>query len=296
LIDTCRLSAKDKWDKIKVIKTDEGKIIQNWPENTYFAQGNGFLINKSLSHFPVLDLTANPKKPAYKKNDDKKNFIEIVNFESGLYFGNRDTERRAALVTHFIFNPDPEKPEKPLDIFVINTHLTTLTMEREGIPLIDLEAIEKYRLPQLDIIFKGIISRYNEWKQKKFPDRGKTRNLNRPIETDERYEPVWIIAGDFNFTPDSREYQYIKQMNFMDVMNDKESVMEFTKAGSLDEDPSLTVDYIFAGPKFMSLDEYITRENSKTMVYDYNSCGVGGVSDHFPMRAEISIEPKERKK
>ena len=54
--------------------------------------------------------------------------------DSGLYFGDRNTEPRAALVSHFIYDSGPSTGDpKPLDIFVVNLHLTTLMMEREGV-------------------------------------------------------------------------------------------------------------------------------------------------------------------
>ena len=271
LIDSDRLSSTAKWN---IIRKDGG-----WDPKTFFAQGNAILFRDDLRHVPVWDL---PASSTLKPKQDGP-FIEQVNLESGLYFGDRDTEPRAAQVAHFVSSPKG-KDGKPLDIFVINLHLTTLTMEREGIPGIDLEA-SKIRLAQLGIIFRGIVSRYNLWKQRKFPERGIKRSP-KEWEAFERYEPVWIIAGDFNFTPESKEYETIMRMNFIDVVPNKG---HGTKAKGPGNPPTLTVDYIFAGPKFITLDPVITEEGIKSNSVDAEVRG----SDHYPMVAKIPIEIPE---
>jgi hypothetical protein len=135
LIDTDRLSARRKWDEVR----RAGK----WPENTYFAQGNAFMFRDELLHFPVWALPRLGLPPPRREG----HFIEQVGLESGLYFGERSTEPRAALVAHFVF--DVQKDDRPLDIFVVNTHLTTLWMEREGIPEVDTLA-SSIRLQRLE--------------------------------------------------------------------------------------------------------------------------------------------------
>lgn len=204
LIDTESLSVRAKWNKLERI----GK----WSKGTYFAQGNGFLFRQGIPHQPVWAL---PKDGTHKPKVKRQNYIEKVSLESGLYFGDRDSEPRAALVAHFVYNPK----ETPLDIFVVNLHLTTLTMEREGVPEIDRKATS-IRLGQLDIIFNGIISRYNSWRRGGFRERGEHRKPE-DWESFDREEPVWILAGDFNSTPASTEYKTIQDLNFMDVVPNK---------------------------------------------------------------------------
>jgi len=269
LIDSHRLSSKSKWNKVR--------RLGNWDEDTFFAQGNALLFRNDVPHFPIWDLSASNKKEPKSKRD---HYIEQVNLESGLYFGDRNTEPRATLVAHFIYNPDSDNG-KPLDIFVVNLHLTTLIMEREGIPEIDLEA-SKIRLAQLDIILRGIISRYNIWKQQGFPDRGERPKEPLPGDTFIRYEPVWILAGDFNFTENSVEYQTIKRLNFIDVVPGKGSG---TKAKGVGNPATLTVDYIFAGPKFISLDHLITEDGISNNNVNHDVKG----SDHYPMCAMIPL-------
>jgi endonuclease/exonuclease/phosphatase family metal-dependent hydrolase len=274
LIDTCRLSAKDKWDKVRE--------KAGWKDNSYFSQGNGFLIKKDLPLHPVLDLA---KVGVVQDGINKKNYIEKINLETGLYMGNRDTERRAALVAHFIFNFN-EDP-KPLDVFVINTHLTTLTMEREGIPKIDRSATTEFRNIQLEVIFNGIVSRYNEWRRLGYPNRGKERNL-KESESTKRYEPLWIIAGDFNFMPISPEYQYIKTMNFIDIVAGKG---RGTKAPGHGIPATITLDYIFAGPQFLALNPILIKNDIRgNFAYGEFDQHILGASDHYPMFASIPMK------
>jgi endonuclease/exonuclease/phosphatase family metal-dependent hydrolase len=265
LIDTDSLSVRAKWNKIE--KT--GK----WPKGTHFAQGNGFLFKDGLPHQPVWDL---PKSGRNVPKRTMPNYVEKVGLESGLYFGDRDTEPRAALVAHFVFNPDDAKP---LDIFVVNVHLTTLTREREGVPKIDREAT-RIRLSQLDVVFDGIVSRYNSWRRGGFLE----RNDHRPEEdweTFDRHEPVWILAGDFNSTPDSYEYKAIQGVNFMDVIKNKGAG---TKAPGAGNPATLTLDYVFVGPAFVALDPLVLEADiGNNSVHDIR------VSDHFPMTATIPI-------
>lgn len=276
LIDTESLSIRAKWNKL------EGQ--GGWPKGTYFAQGNGFLFKKGIPHQPVWDL---PKDSNNTPRAQRENYIEKVSLESGLYFGDRDSEPRAALVAHFVYNTKPvtikEKPIEVLDIFVINLHLTTLALEREGVPEIDRKAT-KIRLSQLDVIFDGIISRYNSWKRGRFRERGELRKPEN-WESFDRHEPLWILAGDFNSTPESPisyEYKLMQDLNFMDMVPNKG---RGTKAPGAGEDATLTLDYIFAGPKFIALNplfiESLIRGNK---VHDDIK-----VSDHFPMIATIPI-------
>lgn len=239
--------------------------------------------NEAFSHhYPVKNLTKSHKR---RPHDTERHFIEQVPLRTCLYFGERGTEPRAALVAHFIYNPKNED-DKPLDIFVVNLHLTTLMMEREGITNIDLEAT-KIRLSQIDAVFRDIVSQYNQWKRQEFPERGKPRKNWKTEETGERYEPVWVLAGDFNFTPESVEYETIEKMNFIDVVPIKGSG---TKAKGTGAPATLTLDYIFAGPKYISLDPIITGAGiGNNEVYHYTTS-----SDHYPMYAKIPISIPEQ--
>lgn len=267
LIDSDVFSSKAKWNKV----SNKG----GWPSKEYFAQGNAMLFRKDVPHFPVYDLT----RSCERRYDQKRHFVEQIALNSGLYFGDRDTEPRAALVAHFIYNPK-HKSDKPLDIFVINVHLTTLTDEREGIPEIDLDA-SKIRLDQLEKIFCYIISKYNKWKQQGFKERGENRKWKR-WEAKKRYQPVWILAGDFNFSPESVEYEAIKRMNFIDVVPQKGSG---TKSKGVGKEATFTADYIFAGPKFISLNPVIFEPAIANNTVDHAVSS----SDHYPMIANIPL-------
>lgn len=275
LIDTDSLSIQAKWNKLK----KKG----SWPDGTYFAQGNAFLFKKSIPHHPLWAL---PKESTPPSNPTRTHYIEKVSLESGLYFGDRDSEPRAALVAHFVYNTNPieinGKNINVLDIFVINLHLTTLTMEREGVPEIDRKAT-KIRLAQLDIIFDGIISRYNHWRRGGFRERGELRKPE-DWESFDRHEPLWILAGDFNSTPlspVSSEYKLIQDLNFMDMVPNKGCG---TKAPGTGKEATLTLDYIFAGPKFLALAPIITEG----LILGNNVLDIR-VSDHFPMIATIPV-------
>ena len=187
---------------------------------------------------------------------------------------NRDTEPRYALVTHFIFNPKGNP--KPLDIFVVNIHLTTIMKEREGISEVDLKATE-IRLDQIAKIFNGIVSRYNLWKEQGFPECGDKRIIE-DWETEKRHQPLWILTGDFNFAPTSIEYETIQKMNFMDIVPVKGLG---TKSRGLGNIAALTVDYVFAGPKPISMDIEEIRNNQVLPQVK--------VSDHYPMYAKIPL-------
>lgn len=215
-----------------------------------------------------------------------------MHLDTGLYFGDRNTEPRAALVAHFIILPkkDKDKIPWPMDVFVVNTHLTTVKMEREGIPQIDLEATQM-RLAQLEIIFYGIVSRYNMWRQDEYRQRNEPYQP-KESETTKRYNPLWILAGDFNFTPESIEYDKIKKMNFMNLI--PENKKSNTKAKGIGKDPTLTLDYIFGGPKFISLNPIITEPKLIDNVV-INHKGVRA-SDHYPLFAKIPVEVPEKTK
>jgi endonuclease/exonuclease/phosphatase family metal-dependent hydrolase len=205
----------------------------------------------------------------------EEHVIEPARLNSGLYLGDRDTEPRSALVTHFIFNPKGNP--KPLDVFVVNIHLATIMKERERIPEVDHRATE-IRLDQINTIFRDIVSRYDVWRKRGFLECGEKRAFDK-WETDKRHQPLWILAGDFNFTPFSHEYKTIQQNNFVDVVPEKSLA---TKARGLGNTPALTVDYVFAGPKsvYMDLDG-----NCENQVLHHTK-----VSDHYPMCAKISVK------
>ena len=123
LIDNKRHPYVSKWEKVQKI----GK----WPKGSFLGQGNAILWRKDLKHFPIWSL------PNIEVKGSKKSIVEDVILMSGLYFGDRNTEPRAALVAHFVkpvLTKKKGKKIKPLDIFVVNVHLTTLKREREGVP------------------------------------------------------------------------------------------------------------------------------------------------------------------
>jgi Metal-dependent hydrolase len=280
LIDTVHHSHQGKWDKVRT----KGR----WSKEAFFSQGNAILVNTMIPHFHVFRLPAIDQPTNSFKDADP---METVKLESGLYFGDRNTEPRAAIVMHLVLSKliDMRKPDaahpplnKPLDIFAINLHLTTLTMEREGVPDIDEEAAY-IRQRQIEIVLNGIVSRYNRWRRDKYRIRGEKTTPDID-ETHERHPPIWIIGGDFNFTPESIEYLTMVRRGFIDLMP---SHSVGTKASGLGKDPTLTLDYVFAGPRFEAIDPAVAAEGIK-----FNRVEVSDdtkVSDHFPLIIDLPI-------
>ncbi|MBN1866360.1 endonuclease/exonuclease/phosphatase family protein [Candidatus Sumerlaeota bacterium] len=313
LIDSLLFSSQAKWNKVK-----EGS---DWHRHTYFAQGNAMMFKENAALFPVWDLSKiGEKSPGRQRLDflsqfepqssrvtsdlelltaqqravqDKKYLIEHVHLDSGLYFGDRNTEPRAALVAHLILDPLADTPDstrcdrcRPLDVFIVNLHLTTIMKERVGIPNMDSEAV-RIRGSQLNTVFDGIVSRYNSWADDGYPQRGKKRD-EEDWETFERHKPVWILCGDFNFTEESDEYDFIKRRNFIDTTPEKGRRTQHgtgTKTSGAGNRPTLTLDYIFAGPKFIAFDPLFEQAGINRNLVDHDV----RASDHYPVFSRLPL-------
>jgi endonuclease/exonuclease/phosphatase family metal-dependent hydrolase len=281
LIDTQHHSATGKWDKVRA--------MGEWAGQAFFAQGNAILIKKNIPHFRPFDLPAIGQEPDVSLPRDR---IEVVKLESGLYLGDRNTEPRAGLVAHLVLSQlhngkSYEKLERPIDIFVVNLHLTTLMKEREGIPELDSDG-SQIRMRQLDIVFNGIVSRYNKWKKDDFRIRGE-HIAPKQGETHTRHSPIWVIAGDFNFTRESAEYHSVIQRGFIDMIQNHQIG---TKTSGLGENPTLTVDYVFAGPSFEAIDPGIARDETVQNHVEVNP--QTRISDHFPLIIDVPIYLENR--
>jgi len=254
LVDTRRHSHQGKWDNVR----KKG----GWSKGAYFGQGNAILVRNDIKVFPVWSLPdvgigfeqwQHAKlqhefdvEPEAESNRNSKTsaYVEEVMLQSGFYVGNRDTEPRAACVLHLVVDHElerapgePKMLHQPLDIFLVNTHLTTLTNEREGIPEIDNRAAIK-RMKQLDIVFDETISEYNKWRKSNYLIRNEVVDPMEGIETHLRHHPLWVVAGDFNFTQYGEEYGYLKKRNFLDLYPTHEI---HTKASGIVElHPNLT--------------------------------------------------------
>lgn len=290
LIDTERHSHQGKWNKVR----QQG----GWDEAAFFAQGNAILIRRDIPHFRIYDLPAVEVTEAdlLKHNDNNargSRHIEIVALESGIYFGDRNTEPRAAMVGHVVLSRLGEHGLcEPLDVFVINLHLTTLSMEREGIPDIDERAAQT-RLQQLDIVLNGIVSRYNQWRRQGYRIRDLETGPRPGVESHARHKPIWVVAGDFNCIPESLEYTTLVRRGFVDLVQNKGTG---TKAAGLGNEPTITLDYVFAGPRFESIDPHYAALHTKHNRVQVNQTTM--VSDHFPLIAAVPIavvEPVENR-
>lgn len=235
-----------KWDNIR----EKG----NWPQSAYLGQGNGILWRKGLNHSSIWDLD-----PAGTHSSDVI-IEEKVRIDTGLFTGFRDTEPRISVVYHFF--------HEGRDIFVVNMHLTTLRGEREGLPAIDLRGSE-IRRNQIKIVLEGVVSRYNEWRKLQ----GESTSENPPL---------WILAGDFNATPNSVEIAEMETMSFIDVSPVKGLG---TKRKKTNLTPSITVDYIFAGPTYHAFDPHVLAHSMLKIEPDYRFT----TSDHFPVISSLEI-------
>ena len=255
-IDSERQSHPMRWQAVR----EKGE----WPPTSYLAQGYGILWRQDISHCSIWDFD-NPKTGPEIQ-------MEEVHLDTGLYTGDRDTEPRLAVVAHFVFHDD----QTPIDVFVVNLHLITLKGEREGkLEKDDLGA--RIRMAQIDTVLHGVVSRYNDWR-------------SRTPAASPRVPPVWVIAGDFNCTPDSHEILKLQRMNFLDLNPNKGKGGKTSGRGS---EPTITVDYIFAGPKYVAFDPYIVEHEIKGNPAPLDHIAI---SDHFPLIAKLPISIPARVK
>jgi endonuclease/exonuclease/phosphatase family metal-dependent hydrolase len=257
-IDTLRYAHPTRWEPFRA----EG----GWTEKDYLAQGYGALWRATLRHHAIWDVS--------KPHDGPELETEEVHLDTGLYTGNRDTEPRLAVVAHFVF----EAPSKgPVDVFVVNLHLTTFKGEREGLPERDELGVRTRRV-QLQTILHGVVSRYNEW-------RSGVRELK------DRWPATWFLAGDFNCTPDSPEVAGVQRL-FADLNRAKGSG---TKSAGIGKEPSITVDYVFAGPQYSAFDPHAVEpaiKGNPTPIV--NPIKASKVSDHYPVIASLPIGPQAK--
>ncbi len=173
---------------------------------------------------------------------------------------------------HRLTNPHDPTKDAP-------DHLTTLKGEREGSPDKDVAA-SKVRRTQLDVVLNGIISRYNEW----VPGAIKKQRHEKDPKF-ERRPAVWVLGGDFNCIPTSPEIVAMKQPNFIDLNPNKGGGAKGTTVPI--EAASITLDYLFAGPAFYSIDPYLAEQRAQNnpLPLEYR------VSDHLPVLADVPILP-----
>jgi hypothetical protein len=250
-----------------------------------FEQGYAVLYKNEaavLSPHPIWDEVA----PA-----DVRAFAPI-HLSGGLYFGNRDTEPRLAVMGRF---RRLLSRGKVLDVCVLNVHLPTLHGERENLPSIDLRA-RTARLRSIEVVLDSIITPYNEHIRKKGEERRQGRKEGIRQKT-----PLWCITGDLNCMPDSDELQLLRKVGFVDLH--AELPERGTKIDRTREDPQITFDYVLVGPKYTLLGGrgYDTKGKRNLIVredgWQTNRDGVGCFpyelfpSDHLPLFGEIGLRP-----
>lgn len=251
LVDTERHSHPVRWQQYKK--------AGHWKDDDYIAQGSGFLWKKELKHDSLWEFG--------EGRSTAKIQFETVPIETGLFTGDRDTEPRCAIVSHFLW----DAPNGQIrDVYIVNLHLSTLNGERDGRERIDRLGSE-VRLGQLNTVLHGIVSRHVVWSQM-IDERSTSRR------------PVWLLCGDFNSAPDSAEIQTVCQAGFHDLHPNKGLG---NKARGLGNNPSHTVDYILVNyQEFDQIQKVLfDKEINKNPEPDLNF----RISDHFPIIATIPL-------
>ena len=85
------------------------------------------------------------------------------------------------------------------------------------------------------------------------------------------------------------EYEYIKKRNFLDLIRNHEIG---TKSAGLGKQPTLTVDYVFAGPLYYSID--LKNASHRITPNHVNTEHFVKVSDHMPIQVTVPIQVEEK--
>ncbi|MGH9877703.1 MAG: hypothetical protein ACRD5H_08700, partial [Nitrososphaerales archaeon] len=167
--------------------------------------------------------------------------FEAIPTTTGLYLGSRDTEPRLVVLGRLKLS---DKAARKRYMNFLNIHLTTLKGEREGNIRRDRLGSKK-RLQQLNLILDDILSAYQE-----------TTAHRVPRNSISQEEDIWIMAGDFNATPNAEELELVGRVGFVDGNSDKklwDATGQFhnrigTKwSSSKSAAPPIVVDYIMCG-------------------------------------------------
>ena len=249
-IDTHKNCYPPLWDKIRK--------AGGWDKNTYLGHGLGILWRKELLHSSIWAIS----KDQLVTGAELEN--ETVRFETGLFSGNRDTEPRLAVVTHF--NQSGE------DVFIVNFHLTTLKGEREGFPERDQYG-SQIRQNQIDTILNGIVSRLNTDRQLQL------KKCHKKLKPG-----LWLLGGDLNATIQSAEALKLSQRNFSRICTDLPTKRP-SKKTSENKYGKIKVDYLFAGPLYYACQPEQINQSSKTyqVLYELD------ISDHYPIVATFPL-------
>lgn len=243
-LDNKKNSHPHKWERIYQ--------AGGWSRTDYLAIGYGLLWAKGIPHCPIWE------HDNYKYTSDI--LVEDVHLSTGLYTGDRDTEPRLAVVSHFVINAE----RNPLDLFLINLHLTILKGENEG--MAEKDSLGSHiRLIQVNTVMDEIVSRYKTT----------AGNFGKLA--------IWVLAGDFNCAPQSPEVAKIQSLGFLDLNPNKGTGTRTNVPG---QEATATLDYIFAGPQYTATIPVIIREqlhNNPEPVYRV------ALTNHFPLIAKLSL-------
>lgn len=230
-----------KWNRY----TEKGNVKNHIPAHVDVQQGYGICIRKGISSRKLWVPWADPENVPPDSDlvdTDGVSCFEAISITTGLYLGQRDTEPRLVIMGRVKLESEGESRY----LNYLNIHLNTLSGEREGNVRLNRRAGAS-RLRQIELILDNIVSAYQE-----------TTHHRMPAGTQQSQRDIWVIAGDFNTSPDSDEINMIRQSGFIDAIPDKRIEDEYpdralhNKIGSkwslLDsQTPPINVDYIFCG-------------------------------------------------
>jgi len=273
-----------KWKKFQL-----GSIRNFIPDYVEAQQGYGICI-RDPSALRKLWVQEEDKSQMSRHSDlpgsDFELCFEVVNAVPGLYLGSRDTEPRL-MVMGRIKMGSPETVERYVNL--VNVHLTTLRGERTGIPSINREA-QNMRLQQIDLLVNRIVSAYQGADKHRIP---------RP-KGEQGKEDIWILGGDFNALPGSREIKELREAGFIDG-HDASKRKIIDPGGSHHdlpgtkwslEDPGrrpIVVDYIFCGLEHTSFSPGQVDISDSQSPFRPQFAGTDLASDHAVLFASFKI-------
>jgi endonuclease/exonuclease/phosphatase family metal-dependent hydrolase len=227
-----------------------------WPEHVVVAQGMAIAIRDGVPRASVWECVPCPDQDSIP--------VETVPVSRGLNPGRRDTETRVYTVLHLLLPHEG----LDLDVYINNVHLPTLTGEREGVPAREIAGSAR-RLQELEtVVMNSIVSLMEDFRREQAPKQAPA---------------VWLLAGDLNCTPDSREMEFLKACRFVDLNVNKG---RGTKRRKGDSEPTITVDYVLAGCLFGGLDGFLAGDWVKNHP-NPEPIGDSKSSDHLPVFAKL---------
>ncbi|MCW8963648.1 MAG: endonuclease/exonuclease/phosphatase family protein [Gammaproteobacteria bacterium] len=230
-----------KWSRY----TNGNAVANPVPTAVDIQQGYGICVREGIISAKLWTPWPDPQDAppdADQANGECTSCFEVIPVSTGLYLGDRDTEPRMVIMGRAKLELDGEYRY----LNYLNVHLNTFKDEREGNEQLDQRASIS-RQQQVGLILENIVSAYQQ-----------STHYRMHSHADDNKSDIWIIAGDFNCTPDSAEIAAILNAGFVDAINDKH-IEDADPAHTLqdrvgtkwsindDECPPVVLDHIFCG-------------------------------------------------